>query len=55
MHADYFDAGSSDTRWRLDTGGGTCDVLPTELPALTPGDAASRSAASAAAAPWSGR
>ena len=39
VHADYFDAGSSDTRWRLDTGGGSVRVLPTEIPALTPGDA----------------
>jgi Gametolysin peptidase M11 len=38
VHADYFDAGVSDTRWRLDTGDETLAVLPTELPALTPGN-----------------
>jgi Gametolysin peptidase M11 len=38
IHADYFDAGVSDTRWRLDTGADTLPVLPTELPALTPGN-----------------
>ncbi len=37
VHADYFDAGVSDTRWRLDTGDETLSVLPTQLPALTPG------------------
>jgi hypothetical protein len=37
VHADYFDAGVSDTRWRLDTGDETLSVLPTELPALAPG------------------
>jgi hypothetical protein len=37
LHADYFDAGVSDTRWRLDTGDETLSVLPTELPALSPG------------------
>jgi hypothetical protein len=36
VHADYFDAGSSVTRWQLDTGGQTIGVLPTSLPALTP-------------------
>jgi Gametolysin peptidase M11 len=36
VHADYFDAGSSVTDWRLDTGGSTLDVLPTTLPALSP-------------------
>jgi hypothetical protein len=37
LHADYFDAGVSDTHWRLDTGDETLSVLPTELPALAPG------------------
>jgi hypothetical protein len=37
VHADYFDAGSSVTQWQLDTGGQTVDVLPTSLPALSPG------------------
>ena len=36
IHADYFDAGSSITDWRLDTGASTLDVLPTSLPALSP-------------------
>ncbi len=36
VHADYFDAGSSTTDWRLDTGPQTLDVLPTTLPALSP-------------------
>jgi hypothetical protein len=36
VHADYFDAGVSDTDWRLDTGAGTLPVLPTRVPALTP-------------------
>jgi hypothetical protein len=36
VHADYFDSGSSNTQWRLDTGEKTLDVLPTSLPALTP-------------------
>jgi Gametolysin peptidase M11/Bacterial Ig domain len=36
IHADYFDAGVSDTDWRLDTGAGTVPVLPTRVPALTP-------------------
>jgi hypothetical protein len=36
VHADYFDAGTSDTDWRLDTGSRTLDVLPTTLPALSP-------------------
>jgi hypothetical protein len=36
VHADYFDAGVSDTDWRLDTGAGTVPVLPTRVPALTP-------------------
>jgi hypothetical protein len=38
VHADYFDAGVSDTRWQLDTGDETVPVLPTELPALAPGN-----------------
>jgi hypothetical protein len=38
VHADYFDAGSSVTQWRLDTGSQTLDVLPTSLPALSPED-----------------
>ena len=37
VHADNFDSGLSDTRWRLDTGHETLRVLPTELPALAPG------------------
>jgi Gametolysin peptidase M11 len=36
VHADYFDAGTSVTDWRLDTGNRTFDVLPTTLPALSP-------------------
>jgi hypothetical protein len=36
VHADYFDAGSSTTDWRLDAGPQTLDVLPTTLPALSP-------------------
>jgi hypothetical protein len=36
VHADYFDAGVSDTDWRLDTGAGTVPVLPTSVPALAP-------------------
>jgi Gametolysin peptidase M11 len=36
VHADYFDAGLSDTDWRLDTGSETVPVLPTRLPALGP-------------------
>jgi hypothetical protein len=36
VHADYFDAGTSVTDWRLDTGSRTFDVLPTTLPALSP-------------------
>jgi hypothetical protein len=36
VHADYFDAGTSVTDWRLDTGSRTLDVLPTTLPALSP-------------------
>ena len=35
--ADSFDSGSSETRWRLDTGNETVPVLPTQLPALAPG------------------
>lgn len=35
--ADSFDSGRSDTRWRLDTGRQTIPVLPTEIPALAPG------------------
>ena len=37
VHADYFDAGVSDTRWQLDTGDETLPLLPTQLPALAPG------------------
>jgi hypothetical protein len=37
VHADYFEAGRADTRWRLDTEEGTVRVLPTTLPALGPG------------------
>ena len=40
VHADYFDKGSSVTRWRLQTGDRTVDVLPTSLPALSPEHAA---------------
>jgi hypothetical protein len=36
VHADYFDAGVSDTDWRLDTAAGALPVLPTRVPALTP-------------------
>ena len=39
VHADYFDGGSSDTRWQLDTGEGVLRVLPTRIPALAPGEA----------------
>ncbi len=39
VHADYFDGGSSDTRWQLDTGEGMLRVLPTRIPALAPGEA----------------
>jgi len=39
VHADDFASGSSDTRWRLDTGDGSVTVLPTSLPALAPEDA----------------
>lgn len=39
VHADDFEGGSSNTRWRLDTGARTLDVLPTRLPALAPGGA----------------
>jgi hypothetical protein len=35
VHADYFDAGTSETDWQLHTGDGTVDVLPTTLPALS--------------------
>jgi hypothetical protein len=38
IHSDYFDEGTSTTRWQLETAHGTVDVLPTELPALTRGD-----------------
>jgi hypothetical protein len=37
VYADSFEAGTSETRWRLDTGNETVPVLPTELPALAPG------------------
>ena len=37
VHADFFDAGRADTRWRLDTGRRMLRVLPTRLPALAPG------------------
>ena len=36
VHADYFDAGYSETEWQLDTGPEVLPVLPTRLPALTP-------------------
>jgi hypothetical protein len=36
LHADYFDAGRSETHWQLDTGRELLRVLPTRLPALTP-------------------
>ena len=39
VHADDFDGGSSTTRWRLDTGARTRTLLPTRLPALSPGGA----------------
>jgi len=39
VHADDFEGGSSNTRWRLDTGARTVRVLPTRLPALAPGGA----------------
>jgi hypothetical protein len=42
LHADDFDAGSSTTRWRLDTGARSVPVLPTRLPALAPGATAVR-------------
>jgi hypothetical protein len=35
VHADYFDAGTSVTDWKLHTDGETLDVLPTNLPALS--------------------
>jgi hypothetical protein len=38
IHADSFDEGTSTTRWQLETAHGTVDVLPTTLPALTPGN-----------------
>jgi Gametolysin peptidase M11 len=39
VHADYFDSGSSATRWQLDTGDERVRLLPTLLPALAPGEA----------------
>ena len=36
LHADYFDAGRSETDWQLDTGHEILPVLPTRVPALTP-------------------
>jgi hypothetical protein len=36
VHADYFDAGRSQTDWQLDTGREILPVLPTRVPALTP-------------------
>jgi hypothetical protein len=38
IHTDSFDGGSSTTRWQLDTGRRTVDVLPTTVPALTQGN-----------------
>jgi hypothetical protein len=35
VHADYFDAGTSVTDWKLHTDDETLDVLPTSLPALS--------------------
>jgi Gametolysin peptidase M11/Penicillin-Binding Protein C-terminus Family len=37
VHADNFDSGLSETRWRLRAKTGTVRVLPTELPAMAPG------------------
>jgi gametolysin peptidase M11 len=37
VHADDFDQGTSTTDWRLETTAGTVPVLPTTLPALSPG------------------
>ena len=37
MHADYFHEGESSTHWRLHTADGTIGVLPTTIPALSPG------------------
>jgi hypothetical protein len=37
VHADHFDAGFSETRWRLRTEHGSVRLLPTELPAMAPG------------------
>ena len=36
VHADYLDAGRSQTDWQLDTGREILPVLPTRVPALTP-------------------
>jgi hypothetical protein len=36
LHADYFDAGRSETDWQLDTGAEILPVLPTRVPALAP-------------------
>jgi hypothetical protein len=38
IHTDSFDGDGSTTRWQLDTGHGTVDVLPTTVPALTLGN-----------------
>jgi hypothetical protein len=37
VHADYFDENRSDTQWQLETAHGRIGVLPTTLPALSPG------------------
>jgi len=38
LHADYFDTGTSETHWQLETAHGTVGVLPTTLPGLTAGN-----------------
>src|SRR4029078_2350257 len=38
IHTDNFGEGESTTRWQLETGHGTVDVLPTTVPALTQGN-----------------